>query len=46
MYGSDIDTKALEYAQKNLNLLTPEGLSKKKRKIYSTMMKSKMKRRN
>ncbi|GMA45354.1 hypothetical protein GCM10025853_28110 [Tetragenococcus halophilus subsp. halophilus DSM 20339] len=45
IYGSDIDTKALEYAQKNLNLLTPEGLSKK-RKIYSTMMKSKMKRRN
>ncbi len=33
IYGSDIDSKALEYAQKNLNLLTPEGLSKKKQAL-------------
>lgn len=35
IYGSDIDIKALEYAQKNLSLLTPEGLSKKKKALQS-----------
>lgn len=33
IYGTDIDEQALKYAQKNLNLLTPEGFSQRKKEI-------------
>jgi len=33
VYATDIDEQALKYAQKNLNLLTPAGFSKRKKEM-------------